>query len=111
MTADRRAALVEKVTKLLVGREGESMWDASCWKPGANLMNAQIELWLCRAEYEERAAAAIDLIRAEVLEEAARVADDYEGKGMDGGYDSHLGDAFRTRREIAAAIRSLKGDK
>jgi hypothetical protein len=41
--------------------------------------------------------------------ESVEVADDYEGKGKDGGYDSHLGDAFRTRREIAAAIRAMKG--
>ena len=61
------------------------------------------------ADEIERLRAATDLVRAETLEEAARVADGYEGKGMDGGYDSHLEDAFRTRREIAAAIRALKG--
>jgi hypothetical protein len=63
MTADR-AALVEKVAQLLIEKYG--------------------------ASYEERATAAIDLIRAEVLEEAARVADE------------HL--AWDT----AAAIRALK---
>lgn len=89
MTPDRDE-LVEKVARVLADGQGEH----------------QEGVWRF---YAKDATAAIDLIRAEVLEEAARVADDYEGKGMDGGYDSHLGDAFRTRRDIAAAIRALKG--
>lgn len=45
--------------------------------------------------------------RREALEEAADVADQYDGEGLDGGYDCHLGDARRTQRDIAAAIRKL----
>ena len=86
MTADRRAALGKAAMLVLIkgsGRITQELW--------ADVLTI------------------ISLIRAETLEEAARVADDYEGKGMDGGYDSHLGDAFRTRRDIAAAIRDLAG--
>jgi hypothetical protein len=41
------------------------------------------------------------------LEEAAKVAEDYDGPGLDGGYDRHLGDGYETRRDIAAAIRAM----
>jgi len=46
--------------------------------------------------------------RREALEEAAKAAEDYDGDGMRSqGHDAQLGDAFLTRREIAAAIRAL----
>lgn len=74
MTAEERAALVEKVAKRLAadtcGKESE--WPL----------------------YMRRATAAIDIIRAEVLEEAARVFDE-----MWGGI---------TPDEAAAAIRARK---
>lgn len=41
------------------------------------------------------------------IEEAATVAEGYDGDGLIGSYDCHLGDARLTVREIAAAIRSL----
>lgn len=43
-----------------------------------------------------------------VLEEAARCAEDYEGKGMEIDYIRQSGDASRTRSDIAIAIRALK---
>ena len=83
---DDRAALVEKVAKAIY----------ECWcsfhavtdtsMPWAEVEGDERDL--CRAE----ATAAIDLIRAEVLEEAARVADDHVFGGAG----------------VAAAIRALK---
>lgn len=55
--------------------------------------------------------AALSTARADALEEAARVAEDYEGPGIVGGYNRHLGDGYETRRDIAAAIRALKEGK
>jgi hypothetical protein len=69
MTADRRAALVEKVAA------------AIRWKSMTS---------------EEIATAAIALIRAKTLEEAARVADSYEPR------------CDTCPRGVAAAIRALK---
>lgn len=65
MDNDRRAALVEKA-------------NTAYYRAGT------------MATPEERMSAAVSLIRAEVLEEAARVAADY------------------ARHEVAAAIRALK---
>ena len=59
----------------------------------------------------ELIAAALRQARADALEEAARVAEDYEGPGIVGGYNRHLGDGYETRRDIAAAIRALKEGK
>lgn len=86
MTADRRAALVKRVAKVI-----------------ALARLREYERWLemafhskvSRKRYPAQAEAAIALIRAEVLEEAARVAD----------YDNSLNGDF-----IAAAIRALKED-
>jgi hypothetical protein len=47
-------------------------------------------------------AAVTPLIRAQALEQAAKVAEDYDGRGID---EDH---AVLTCEEIAAAIRSLK---
>lgn len=44
----------------------------------------------------------------DAIEAAAKIASDYDGDGMDGGMDCHLGDAFQTRREITEQIRKLK---
>jgi len=110
MTSDR-AALVEKELATLRAeverlQAALDVVRASGLLIGSTTLHDRVRAVVHAALAEEPS---IDLIRAETLEAAARVADDYEGKGMDGGYDSHLEDAFRTRREIAAAIRALKG--
>lgn len=96
MTADRRAALVEKVAQMFCSQVdlecSECKTEGGCW-------------------YTDTATAAIDLIRAETLEEAARVIDenmlceDVDGtevllpRGTSG---NKVGIAY------AAAIRALK---
>jgi hypothetical protein len=86
-----RAALVERVTDLI--RDGRKR---NAYSP-------------------DIATTAIDLIRAEVLEEAAGVADALEDalsdewrKGLK--CDSHLEGKSDGAGEVAAAIRALKGD-
>lgn len=77
MTANnRRAALVEKVALAMYQADDYHVSSA-------------------------HAVAAIDLIRAEVLEEAARVAEHLNGWGDDLGKGGHA-------NHIAAAIRALK---
>lgn len=39
-------------------------------------------------------------------ERCAKIAEDYDGDGMIGGMDMHLGNAILTRSDIAAAIRA-----
>lgn len=97
MTADRRAALVERVAMAIEQADNESIPDGF-YKGN----NPEISDWGAFL-----ATAAIDLIRAEVLEEAARVA---EREGVypelnvyDGGPEW-----YRHGRSIAAAIRALK---
>jgi hypothetical protein len=82
MTADR-AALVEKVARAICKADGTEPDSLDPW-----MGEHQHPAW---EDYEEQATAAIDLIRAEVLEEAAKVADVYGPLS-------------------AAAIRALKGD-
>ena len=42
------------------------------------------------------------------IEEAAKIADDYEGEGCEPkGYNAQLGDAHQTQWDIAKAIRAL----
>jgi hypothetical protein len=78
MTSDRRAALVEKARTYL----------------GLDMPTPNI-------------AAAIDLIRADVLEEAARVAD--ATTAFDDNLQQSAG-CWTTGQRIAAAIRALKGN-
>lgn len=53
-----------------------------------------------------------DAAMAQVREQCAKIAEDYDGEGMDGtGYDAQLGDASKTRREIAERIRALPTKK
>lgn len=78
MTSDRRAALVEKARTYL----------------GLDMPTPNI-------------AAAIDLIRADVLEEAARVAD--ATTAFDDNVQKSAG-CWTAGQRIAAAIRALKGD-
>lgn len=42
--------------------------------------------------------------------DAARIADEYDGAGMDHGPDYQLGDARKTAHEISAAILSRKDE-
>ena len=82
MTAEERAALVETVAQMFCSQVdlecSECKKEGGCW-------------------YTDTARAAIDLIRAEVLEEAARVADSACIPMCEGSADL-----------IAAAIRALK---
>lgn len=97
MTADRRAALVEKVRDLV-----NFFCDTPC---------GDGEYCGCRKDAEK----AIDLIRAEVLEEAARVADQAEATDRQAAREPNdaeelaafMRGAFKSRN-IAAAIRALK---
>lgn len=52
--------------------------------------------------------AAAALIRAETLEEAAKVAESYDGPGMESVPDAIWGDAQATKDDIAYYIRALK---
>jgi hypothetical protein len=67
------------------------------------------------AEREMRAAlaAALPMIRAEVLEEAAKVANDYADEKLKAYADHGLVDRghVSAARQLAAAIRAMKGDK
>ena len=91
MTADRRAALVEKVRDLV-----NFFCDTPC---------GDGEYCGCRKDAEK----AIDLIRAEVLEEAARCADHNAAEAW---ADKNAGDTRGLMRlqaqDIAAEIRALK---
>lgn len=82
MTADRRAALVEAVAQAI-----SNAWDSE-------------------QRIFEAAEAAIDLIRAEVLEEAARVAE-YRCGASEWSAETNSGYECAAR-EIAADIRALK---
>lgn len=83
MTADRRAALVERVARVLAEYyTSKEWWDINQGSKGV---------------WRNIATAAIDLIRAEVLEEAAQIADRYE-----------IPMAETSASHIAAAIRALK---
>lgn len=45
--------------------------------------------------------------RAKVIEECARIADEYEGEGLDGKFMREGGDGVRTKLDIAKSIRAL----
>jgi hypothetical protein len=87
MTADRRAALVEKVARLLCDWDGYDTDEMQTMSDGTTYV-----MW---QSYSNKATAAVSLIRAEVLEEAARVIENNCHDDM-------------TRAEEAAAIRALK---
>jgi hypothetical protein len=47
-------------------------------------------------------------VKLDTIEACAKIAEDYDGAGMDSkGYHDHLGDAYKTRQDIADAIRAL----
>lgn len=85
MTAEERAALVEKVAQMFCSQIdfqcSECRTEGGCW-------------------YADTATAAIDLIRAETLEEAARVA--LRRTELQDDQEMAVGE------DIAAAIRALK---
>ena len=86
MTANRRAALVEKVARAICKADGTEPDSLDPW-----MGEHQHPAW---EDYEDQASAALDLIRAETLEEAAREVERI----------MHL-----EAHPIAAAIRALKG--
>jgi len=81
-----RAALVERVRDIIAGSDNCDRWCEGSVNPHCG----------CRDDANE----AIKIIRAEVLEEAARVADDL--------VLAHPGRADLTAIQCAAAIRALK---
>jgi hypothetical protein len=93
MTADRRAALVEKVAK--------SLWSLQYLTPYETDANSSAKI-----EFRAIAEGLIDLNRAEVLEEAARVVE----AEIDEAYTMEDRAKNAARRYAAAAIRALKGD-
>jgi hypothetical protein len=106
MTADR-AALVERVARLMCEQRGQHP-DSVCYRLKIDGGHETIRRWM---NYTKNATAAIDLIRAETLEEAARVADGENGHYEETGsvptdfMNAGRNDAAVT---IAAAIRALK---
>ena len=91
MTADR-AALVERVAEIMC-------CESPCQHPDGDTC--------CAAGYHAQATDAIDLIRNEVLEEAAKVAE-YRCGSPEWSSDTNSGYECAAK-EIAAAIRALKG--
>jgi len=102
MTADRRAALVETVARAIVTAAG---YDPDEFMPGKE--DDGSDAWPRWAEAIREATAAIDLIRAEVLGEAAKAAEGIKTVEIDG-YDFQVDGP--SQNTIAAAIRALKGD-
>lgn len=98
MTADR-AALVEKVARAICKEDGREPDSLDPW-----MGEHQHPAW---EDYEDQATAAIALIRVEVLEEAARVA---EREGVYPELNIYNGgpEWYRHGKRIAAAIRALK---
>jgi hypothetical protein len=94
MTADRRAALVENVARAIALSE-KFDWDNE-------------DLAEFRDSFRRNAIAVIDIIRAEVLEEAARVAEMTPQQFVVVGMRCEVVDNSKT---IAAAIRNLKGEE
>jgi len=92
MTADRRAALVERVAEIMC-------CESPCQHPDGDTC--------CAAGYHAQATTAIDLIRNETLEEAASRV---EGLSMIVGIPGLPYERHRNSHEYAAAIRALKGD-
>lgn len=86
----RRAALVEKVAKAVALTDAKEGYSET-------LLRSESYMMACR----NIATAAIDLIRAEVLEEAARVAETVGGTSPED-------DVWQGAYKAAAAIRALK---
>ena len=101
MTADERAALVEKVARAICKEYGREPDSLDPW-----MGEHQHPAW---EDYEDQATAAIALIRAEVLEEAARVAE-YRCGASEWSAETNSGYECAAK-EIAAAIRALKEKK
>jgi len=70
---------------------------------------AHVPLWAVQNAHYTRTDHVQTLIAEAVAaawERCAKVAEDYDGDGIDcRGWDYQLGDAFKTRSDIAAAIR------
>jgi hypothetical protein len=100
MTADRRAALVEKVARLMCEQRGQHP-DSVCYRLKIDGGHETIRRWM---NYTNDATAAIDLIRAEVLEEAAKAVE----AEIDEAYTMEDRAKNAARRYAATAIRALK---
>lgn len=100
---DDRAALVEKVARLMCEQRGQHP-DSVCYRLKIDGGHETIRRWM---NYTNDATALLSLIRAEVLEEAARVAD--ATKAFDDNLQQSAG-CWTTGQRVAAAIRGLKGD-
>lgn len=59
----------------------------------------------------ERLKEAYERGRRDENEEAAKIAEDYEGHGTDHDYYSQLGDSSRTKSDIAKTIRARYANK
>jgi len=101
MTSDRRAALVERVARLMCEQRGQHP-DSVCYLLKIDGGHETIRRWM---NYTNDATAAIDLIRTDVLEEAARVAD--STTAFDDNLQQSAG-CWTTGQRIAAAIRAIK---
>ncbi len=99
MTADR-AALVERVARLMCWQRGQHP-DSVCYRLKIDGGHETIRRWM---NYTEDATAAIDLIRAEVLEEAAKKCE----SELVGSFDQYSQGYNDGCKESAAAIRALK---
>ena len=106
MTADR-AALVERVARAMCASVEARTSDVNVVKTlGYDSVQAFIDAaW---PNYTPEAKVAIDLIRAEALEEAAKCAE-YRCGSPEWSNDTNSGYECAAK-EIAAAIRALKGD-
>ena len=68
--------------------------------------NADSEADKLRAEIASLRAQ-LDEARRKAIEECARIADEYEGEGLDGKFMREGGDGVRTKLDIAKSIRAL----
>ena len=96
-----RAALVEKVARLLCDWDGYDTDEMQTMSDGTTYV-----MW---QSYSSKATAAIDLIRAETLEDAARLAE-YRCGSPEWSNDTNSGYECAAK-EIAAAIRALKEER
>ena len=107
---DPRAELREKVARAIYNRARDwfradpaTLSIGGDWKVFADEVFPPWDEVDDKTRHLEDADAAISV----VLEESAKVAEDYEGEGMDKDQHTQSGDAYVTRRDIAAAIRAL----
>jgi hypothetical protein len=98
----QREALAEALQQFWQGPSGRS-WNApDDEKSCCALLPSQAD-WFRRLA---------DVALTNVVERCAKVADEYDGDGMDStSYEDQLGDARQTRSDIAEQIRAMVGEK